>query len=90
MAPTKKFKETLLLKGLVSDLGMIPNDANVFSNSQNAKHLAKKGQFHERTKNIKTKIYFIKDVDDTEVSLHKIRTSVNTALTNKEITQEEV
>lgn len=43
MAPTKKFKETLLLKGLVSDLGMIPNDANVFSNSQNAKHLAKKG-----------------------------------------------
>lgn len=42
MAPTKYFKEDLWLKGMVSDLGMMPNDAKVLSNSQNTIHLATK------------------------------------------------
>ena len=80
MALTEGFKEALWLKRFVSELGFLQDEAKVFSDSQSAIHLAKNGGFHERTKHIDTKLYFIRDVNEAgDVTLHKIHTSANPA-----------
>lgn len=80
MALTEGFKEALWLKRFVSELGFLQDEAKVFSDSQSAIHLAKNGGFHERTKHIDTKLYFIRDVIEAgDVTLHKIHTSANPA-----------
>jgi hypothetical protein len=55
-------KEAILLKGLVSDLGLQQDKTVVFCDSQNTIHLAKNQMYHERTKNIDVKCHFLREV----------------------------
>ena len=49
MATTKELKEVILLRGLVSDLGLQQELTIVYCDSQSVIHLMKNQIFHDRT-----------------------------------------
>ena len=80
VALTEAVKEALWIKGLLSDMGIEQQKALVWSDSQSAISLSKNNSFHERTKHIAIKYYFIRDViEEGEVEVLKIHTSRNPA-----------
>ncbi|GKV37057.1 hypothetical protein SLEP1_g45126 [Rubroshorea leprosula] len=75
MAITEAIKEALWLKGLVSDLGVEKNEMMVFCDSQSAIHLTKNTMYHERTKHIQVRYYFVREViSNGDVLIEKIST----------------
>ena len=80
VALTEAVKEALWIKGLLSDMGIEQQKALVWSDSQSAISLSKNNSFHERTKHIAIKYYFIRDViEEGDVEVLKIHTSRNPA-----------
>ncbi|KAK3003807.1 hypothetical protein RJ639_018965 [Escallonia herrerae] len=80
IATTEAVKEAIWLKGLVGDLGLKQESSIVYSDSQSAIHLIKNKIFHERTKHIDIKFYFIRDVvSQGTVMVEKISTVENPA-----------
>ena len=78
MAVTEAIKEAIWLKGLLSDLGMIQENIEVFYDNQSAIFLAKNPTHHARTKQIDVKYHFVREViEGSDVLLKKIDTKDN-------------
>ena len=80
MAIAEATKELVWLKGLYSELCGVDTCINLFCNSQSAIYLTKDQMFHERTKHIDIKYYFVRDVIAQEkLKVCKINTHDNPA-----------
>lgn len=62
MVAIELVKETIWLRGLVSDMGLQQDETIVFYDSQNAIHLIKNQMYHKRTKHIDVRYYFLREV----------------------------
>ena len=61
-------------------MGYVQQEVKISCDSQSAIFLAKNGGYHERTKHIRTKFNFIRDVIAAgEVTIIKVHTSLNLA-----------
>ncbi|KAL7150257.1 hypothetical protein ABFS83_05G099600 [Erythranthe nasuta] len=77
-AATEAVKESLWLKGLLSEIGFLKGKVVVFSDSQSGIQLCKNPVFHDRTKHIEIKYHFIrKVVGKGEIDLEKIPSEFN-------------
>ena len=66
------------MKDLLSDLGMIQENIEVFCDNQNAIFLTKNPTYHARTKHIDVKYHFVREViEGSDVLLKKIDTKDN-------------
>lgn len=75
---TEAVREALWLRGLVNELGISQDNIDVFCDNQSANHLCKNHTYHERTKHIDIRMYWIRDViSDGKVQIRKIPTSDN-------------
>nr|GEY99222.1 retrovirus-related Pol polyprotein from transposon TNT 1-94 [Tanacetum cinerariifolium] len=80
MALTKAVKESIWLKGLLIELGVNLRLVVVNCDKQSAIHLSRNATFHERTKHINVRYYFIKEiVESKEIEVAKISTKDNAA-----------
>lgn len=80
MALTESSKEALWLKWFCEELGYEQQAGKINCDSQSAIFLAKHGGYHERTKHIRTKFNFIREVIATgEVTVVKVHTNLNLA-----------
>ena len=78
MVATEAVKESIWLKGLVSDLGLKQGDTIVFCDSQSVIHLTKNQMYYERTKHIDVKFHFILDnVSQGIIAVIKVATVDN-------------
>ncbi|KAL7153130.1 hypothetical protein ABFS83_04G144600 [Erythranthe nasuta] len=78
VATTKAIKEAIWLKGLLLEIGFLRNKVVVFSDSQSSIQLCKNLVFHDRTKHIEIKFYFIRRiVDEGIIDLEKIPSEFN-------------
>lgn len=72
---TEAVKEGILLKGLLEDIGFKQEVVKVWCDSQRFICLSKNIVFHERTKHVAVKYYFIRDiVAECDVEVLKIHT----------------
>ena len=80
------------LQRFMGELGKEHDMGKLYSDSQNAIHLAKNSTFHSRTKHIQLKYHFIWSVlEDGELNLEKIHTSQNPAdMLTKVVTREKL
>ena len=62
IALTEGIKEALWLKGIVTDLGIVLDRVEVNCDNAGAVQLSKNSVFHERTKHISVKMFWIRDV----------------------------
>lgn len=62
MAIAKVTKELVWLEGLFSELCGVDTYINLFCDSQSAIYLTKNQMFHDRTKHINIKYYYVRDV----------------------------
>ena len=73
-------REAIWLKGICEDLGFEQEAAEIQCDSQSAIYLSKNNMFHERTKHMKVKYNFIREVvADGQVRFLKVHTSKNAA-----------
>lgn len=73
-------KEGLWLKGFLGELLNSKEKITVYSDNQSALQLVKNPAFHERTKHIDVKLYFIRDVVSSgRIEVEKIDTDDNPA-----------
>ena len=77
MALTEAAKEGIWLKGLVGDLGLHQDQANIYCDSLSAICLAKDQVHHERTKHIDVRYHFLRS--ETRIKVKKIGTADNPA-----------
>ncbi|TYK03226.1 Retrovirus-related Pol polyprotein from transposon TNT 1-94 [Cucumis melo var. makuwa] len=77
IAMTEAVKETIWLKGILEELGFYQRSINITCHSQNAIHLSKNQQFHERTKHIDVKLHFIREmIEKRTVKITKYRQKI--------------
>ena len=68
------------LKGMLLELGIKQESLVVYCDNQSAVHLSKNQVFHERSKHIDIKLYFVRDVIESRtVLVEKIDTEHNPA-----------
>ena len=80
MALTEATKEAVWLKGLIEEFGVNQCTVPIFSDSQSAIHLTKIQGYHERTKHIDVRLFFIRAViSSKKVEVRKISTEENLA-----------
>nr|GEV62202.1 hypothetical protein [Tanacetum cinerariifolium] len=80
MALTEAVKESIWLKGLLTELGVNLRSVVVNCDNQSAIHLSKNTMFHERTKHINVGYHFIREiVESKEIKVAKIGTKDNAA-----------
>ena len=80
MAITEACKESVWLKGLFAELCGVDYCIDLFCDSQSAICLTKDQMFHERTKHIDVKYYYIRDViSQGKLKVCKISTHDNPA-----------
>lgn len=80
MALTEAVKESKWLHGLLDSLGVNAQVPEVHCDSQSAIHLAKNPVYHERTKHIDVRMYFVREsIADGQVAVQKIATADNPA-----------
>jgi len=73
-------KEAIWLRGLVNELGLTQKVLTMFCDSQSVIHLTKNNRYHDKTKHIKIKHHFIRDVVVVRKNMvEKIHTSDNPA-----------
>ena len=78
VAATEALKEAIWLRGLISEIGFPDKDMVIFSDSQSAIQLCKNPVFHDRTKHIDVRFYYIRDiVKKGIVKLEKIPSEIN-------------
>ncbi|CAH9126150.1 unnamed protein product [Cuscuta epithymum] len=72
MAIAEAAKEMIWLKNFLSELGMKQGDCDLYCDNQSAIHLAKNPVFHSRTKHIKMRYHFIRElIEDGTINLKK-------------------
>ncbi|GJR51817.1 zinc finger, CCHC-type containing protein [Tanacetum coccineum] len=80
MALTEAVKEAIWLRGLLEELGVELNTVVVNCDNQGAIHLSRNHVFHERTKHINVRYYFIREVLEAKtVKVLKVGTEHNAA-----------
>ena len=80
MSLAEAVKEAIWLHGFLGDLGIEQVDRVVFCDSQSAIHLAKDEKFHERTKHVDVRNFFIRlHVKKKVLYVEKIGTKDNPA-----------
>ncbi|GJZ26731.1 retrovirus-related pol polyprotein from transposon TNT 1-94 [Tanacetum coccineum] len=80
MALTKAVKESIWLKGLLIELGVILRSVVLNCDNQGAIHLSRNTMFHERTKHINVRYHFIREiVESKEIKVAKIGMKDNAA-----------
>ncbi|GKB21831.1 hypothetical protein Tco_0855754 [Tanacetum coccineum] len=80
MALTEAIKESIWLKGLLIELGVNLMSVVVNCDNQSAIHISRNAMFHERTKHINVRYYFIREiVESKEIGVAKIGTKDNAA-----------
>nr|GEW73045.1 RNA-directed DNA polymerase, eukaryota [Tanacetum cinerariifolium] len=80
MVLTEAVKESILLKGLLIELGVNLRSVVVNCDNQSAIHLSRNAMFHERTKHINVRYHFIREiVKSKEIKVAKISTKDNAA-----------
>ena len=80
MATTEAFKEAVWLKGLLKELDFMKDKATIFSDSQSAIHLSKNPVYHERSKHIDIRMFWIRDkIESGEIELEKVPSEENPA-----------
>lgn len=62
IALTEAVKEAIWLKGFVSELGIKVDMPTVWCDNQGALQLSKNAMFHDRTKHMDVKLYFIRSI----------------------------
>ncbi|XP_040867752.1 secreted RxLR effector protein 161-like [Glycine max] len=77
MALTKAAKEGIWLRGLINDLGINQEYANIYCDNLSAICLAKDQVHHDRTKHIDVRYHFIRS--ERRIKVHKISTLHNLA-----------
>ena len=76
----KAVKEVKWLKGILNDFGVVQEPVTILCDSNTAISLAKHQVFHERSKHIDTKLYFVRDeISKGVVAVKKVHTSENAA-----------
>ncbi|KAH9750945.1 Integrase catalytic domain-containing protein [Citrus sinensis] len=79
-AAAEALKETIWLKGMITELEAKQEYVTVYSDSQSAIHLSKNQSHHEKTKHIDVKLHFVRfEVSRGAVKLLKIHTEENLA-----------
>lgn len=80
IALTEAVKETIWLRGLVSELGFKQEVVIVSCDSSSAIQLSKNPKYHERTKHIDVRMHFIRDeISKGVVNMVKVASEVNPA-----------
>ncbi|XP_062104486.1 secreted RxLR effector protein 161-like [Humulus lupulus] len=80
MAVTEAFKEATWIKGILQEISMLKGRVYVFSDSQSAIHLSKNPVYHERSKHIDIRMFWIRDnIEAGEINLEKVPTEENPA-----------
>ena len=80
MALTEAVKEGKWLHGLLDSLGLNAQVPEVHCDNQSAIHLAKNPVYHERTKHIDVRMYFVREsIAEGKVAVQKIATADNPA-----------
>ncbi|CAJ2645756.1 unnamed protein product [Trifolium pratense] len=78
IAITEAYKELLWLKKFLQELGFVQDKYVLFVDSQSAIHLGKNPTFHNRSKHIDVRYYWIRDVLDAKLlELVKVHTDDN-------------
>ena len=82
MATTDAIKESLWIKGFLSEILGTEEVIIVFCDNQSALHLMKNPVYHERSKHIDIKLHFIRDVISSgKVNVDKTGTEDNPTAT---------
>ena len=80
MATTEAFKEAVWIKGLLNEIQLLKGRVNVFSDSQSAIHLCRNPVYHERSKHIDIRLFWIRDkIEEGEIELGKVPSEENPA-----------
>ncbi|XP_062085667.1 secreted RxLR effector protein 161-like [Humulus lupulus] len=80
MATTEAFKEAFWIKGILKELSLMKGKATVYSDSQCAIHLSKNPVYHERSKHIDIRMFWIRDkIEEGEIELEKVPSEENPA-----------
>ena len=80
MAVTEAFKEATWIKGILQEICMLKGKVYVFFDSQSAIHLSKNPVYHERSKHIDIRMFWIRDkIEAGEIALEKVPTEENPA-----------
>ncbi|XP_062085387.1 secreted RxLR effector protein 161-like [Humulus lupulus] len=78
MATTEAFKEAIWLQGMLQELKMMKGKAKIYSNSQSSIHLCKNPVYHEKSKHIDIRLFWIREkIEEDVISLDKIGTEDN-------------
>ena len=80
MATTEAFKEAVWLQGILQELRQIRDKTTIFSDSQSSIHLCKNPVYHEKSKHIDIRLYWIREkIEEGTIKLEKISTDDNPA-----------
>ncbi|XP_062103138.1 secreted RxLR effector protein 161-like [Humulus lupulus] len=80
MATTEAFKEVVWIKGILSEIQMLNGKAIVFPDSQSTIHLCRNPVYHERSKHIDIRLFWIKNkIEEGEIELEKVPSEENPA-----------
>ncbi|XP_060962298.1 secreted RxLR effector protein 161-like [Cannabis sativa] len=80
MAITEAFKEATWINGILQEISMLKGKVSVFSDSQSAIHLSKNPVYHERSKHIDIRMFWIREkIEVGEIELEKVPTDENPA-----------
>jgi hypothetical protein len=92
VATTEASKEMIWLHRFMEELRKKQEINRLYCDSQSAIHLAKKSDFHSKTKNIQLRYHFIRSIlEDGHLKLEKIHTSQNLAdMLTKGVTREKL
>ncbi|XP_062080853.1 secreted RxLR effector protein 161-like [Humulus lupulus] len=78
MATTEAFKEAVWIKGLLKEIQMFEDKTVIYSDSQSAIYLSKNPVYHERSKHIDIRMFWIRDkIESGEIELEKIASEEN-------------
>ena len=90
VALTEAAKEALWLKGLMKELGYEQKVVTINCDNQSAIYLCKNQVFHERSKHIDVRLYFIRNlVESKSIAVNKIAGAYNPAdMFTKSVTAE--
>ncbi|XP_062081168.1 secreted RxLR effector protein 161-like [Humulus lupulus] len=80
MATTEAFKEAIWLQGILKELKLLKGKVTVYSDSQSSIHLCKNPVYHEKTKHIDIRLFWIREkIEEEVVELEKVKTEENPA-----------
>ncbi|XP_062119033.1 secreted RxLR effector protein 161-like [Humulus lupulus] len=80
MATTEAFKEAIWLQGILQELKLLREKGTIFSDSQSLIHLCKNLVYHDKSKHIDIRLYWIREkIEDKILELDKVPTEENLA-----------